>query len=81
MTTPTLFELDQREPASGPHVLLPNMAYACGGSILTKQGSFTFLTTAENFDSQVGCPDCHAIGYDALLNEQRTQQGRQAAVS
>lgn len=81
MTTPALFELDDREPAIGPHVLLPNMGYACGGSILTKQGSFTFLTNAELFNGQVGCPDCHGLGFDALQAEQRAQQGRQAVMS
>lgn len=71
----TLFEIDDREQTTGPHVLLPNMAYACGGNILTKTGGFMFLG-ADNF-AEIGCADCAAIGHDALLTEQRAQQGRQ----
>ena len=35
MVDGALFTIDDREPSAGPHVLLPNMAYGCGGSILT----------------------------------------------
>lgn len=77
--TLALFDLDDRKPAIGPHVLLPNMGYACGGSILDKQGGFLFLGL-HNF-AEVGCPECRAIGHDALLAEQKAQQGRQADVA
>lgn len=81
MTTPapTLFDLDDRTPSAGPHVLMPSMGYACGGSILTTQGGFMFLTET-NFD-QVGCPECRALGHVELLAEQRAQQGRQAVAA
>lgn len=74
-----LFDLDDREPSTGPHVLMPNMAYACGGNPLTKQGGFMFLGL-DNF-AEVGCADCRAVGRDALFAEQRAMQGRQAVVS
>ena len=79
MVDGALFIIDDREPSAGPHVLLPNMAYGCGGSILTKQGGFV-VGAAGDFD-RVGCPDCRAIGQAALLEEQAAQQGRQADVS
>jgi len=62
-----------------PIHVVPNMAYGCGGSILTKQGGFV-VGAAGDFD-RVGCPDCRAIGQAALLEEQAAQQGRQADVS
>lgn len=75
----TLFEIDDREPATGPHVLLPDMSYACGGNILTKAGGFMFLG-ADNF-AAVGCGECRTIGPAELLATQRAMQGRQAAAS
>ena len=77
--TSTLFDIDDREPTPGPHALLPNMAYGCGGSIITKQGGF-IVGAAGDFD-RVGCPECRAIGQEALLAEQAAQQGRQADVA
>lgn len=78
MIAETLFEIDEREQVDGPHVLLPNMSYACGGNVLTKTGGFMFLGLT-NF-AEIGCPTCRTIGHDALLTEQRAQQGRQADV-
>lgn len=78
--TSALFELDDREITAGPHVLLPNMAYACGGSIQTKQGGFVVGAAGDNW-ARVGCPDCRAIGQDTILAEQQAQQGRQADVA
>jgi hypothetical protein len=75
-----LFDVDDREPAIGPHVLMPNMSYGCGGSILTKQGGFVVGAAGDNWP-RVGCPECRAIGQDALLAEQAEQQGRQEAAS
>ena len=79
MTDRVLFDLDDREPAAGPHVLMPNMGYACGGSILTKQGGFMFLGP-DNWH-EVGCPECRGLGHAELLEEQHAQQGRQEAAS
>ncbi len=78
-TSGVLFELDGREPTPGPHVLMPNMAYACGGSILTKQGGF--VVGASGDFTLVGCPECRDLGQDALLAEQAAQQGRQVVAS
>lgn len=66
---------DAREVCPGPHVLLPNMSYACGGSILTKTGGFMFIGP-DNF-ADIGCPDCAAIGHDELRTEVRRQQGKE----
>lgn len=78
MTDGWLFQIDDREPTPGPHVLMPSMGYACGGSILTKQGGFVVGAAGDNWP-RVGCPECRAIGQDVLLAEQAAQQGRQEA--
>lgn len=75
----TLFDLDVREgDEHAVHVLLPDMSYACGGSILTKRGHFT--VGAHRWD-EVTCPDCRVHGQDVLLEESRAMQGRQADMS
>lgn len=76
---PALEGLELRE-GSDPtvvHVLMPNMAYACGGSILTKVG--TFVVGARPW-SRVTCPDCVALGESTLLEESLAQQGRQQEI-
>lgn len=79
MSQPALFDLDDREgDPESVHVLMPSMAYACGGSILTKRGHFTVGASEW---SRVTCPDCRALGRDGLIEEQRAQQGRQAGVA
>lgn len=76
---PTLFEVDNREGTGDvTHVLMPNMAYACGGSILTKAGHFT---VGPHLWDAVTCPGCRQQGHDALAAECREQQGRQADVA
>lgn len=75
----TLFELDDREgSADVRHVLMPNMAYACGGNILTKRGSFA---VGINEWSAITCPECQAHGEETLRAEMRAMQGRQAGVA
>lgn len=73
---PTLFRVDEREQCPGPHVLLPNMSYACGGDITAKTGGFMFIGP-DNY-SEVGCPDCSAIGHQELRLAVRRIQGRSA---
>lgn len=58
------------------HVLMPCMAYACGGDIVTKGGHFVFDPVGER--GKVDCPECRALDPDALVVEMRRQQGRQA---
>jgi hypothetical protein len=57
------------------HVLMPCMAYACGGDIVSKGGHFQ---VGINDWSAVSCPDCRALDPDALRVEMRRQQGAQA---
>ena len=79
VVTEALFELDDREGSADiRHVLMPNMAYACGGSILTKRGHFTVGITT--WDA-VTCEECRAHGEDSLRAEMRAMQGRQAGVA
>lgn len=74
----TLFDFDPRAGDDTTHVLMPNMAYACGGNILTKRGHFTVgITTWE----AVTCADCRTEGEPALRAECRAMQGRQASVA
>lgn len=77
----TLFDLEPTDDRIGPdvtHVLMPDMSYACGGSILTKRGHFT--VGAHRWDD-VTCADCRVHGQDALMTESRAMQGRQADVA
>lgn len=78
MSEPALFDIDTRAGAEVTHVLMPNMAYACGGSILTKRGHFTVGITT--WDA-VTCDDCRTTGEDVLRAEIRAMQGRQADVA
>lgn len=67
---------DTREgDSSTVHVLMPNMAYACGGNILSKAGHFTCGAADWDF---VTCPGCRAVGRDAVSVEVGRQQGRQS---
>lgn len=75
----TLFDFDTREgDADARHVLMPNMAYACGGNILTKRGVFTVGVSDW---AKVTCPDCRAHGEAELRADIRAMQGRQAGVA
>jgi hypothetical protein len=80
----TLFDLepvDEREgSARNTHVLLPDMSYACGGSILTKRGHFRVGVGGGNW-AKVTCAECRSIGEDVLAAESRAMQGRQADVA
>ena len=64
----------ESRPNAGRHVLLPNMSYACGGSILTKDGGFTVGVGAGQWDD-VTCPECRGYGRDYLAAVCRYQQG------
>ena len=61
------------------HVLMPNMAYWCGGSILTKAG--TFVVGVGGNWGQVTCPECRAGGKETIQAEIAAQQGRQQVVA
>lgn len=67
---------EERAAREGPddvvHVLLPNMAYACGGNILTKNGS---SVCGVGGWTKVTCADCRAYGYDYLRAIQTWMQG------
>ena len=79
MTELALFEIDDREGNPDlTHVLMPNMAYTCGGSILTKRG--TFVVGVGGTWDRVTCPDCRAVGLEQIQAEIAAQQGRQADV-
>lgn len=79
----TLFDLEPADAREGDpsltHVLMPNMAYWCGGSILTKAG--TFVVGIGGNWGQVTCPECRAGGKDAIQVEIAAQQGRQQVVA
>lgn len=75
----TLFELDDRTgPADVTHVLMPNMAYTCGGNILTVHGH---VQVGVRDWSLVTCAECQAIGEQTIRDECRAQQGRQAGAA
>lgn len=74
-----LVETDDREGSpEHRHVLMPNMAYACGGSILTKRGGFTVGTSLWQ---RVTCPVCRGLGRAFLATECKRQQGNQERVA
>ena len=79
----TLFDLEPADTREGDptvtHVLMPNMAYWCGGSILTKAGAFV-VGVGGNW-SQVTCPVCRAGGKETIQAEIAAQQGRQQVVA
>lgn len=54
------------------HILMPNMAWACGGSIATKGGHIEFLSGWDN----VTCPDCLSEGRASIFLRSRRQQWR-----
>ncbi|WP_182379811.1 hypothetical protein [Nocardioides sp. WS12] len=56
------------------HILMPNMAWACGGNIVTKGGHIKFL----NKWDEVTCPECIAEGRDAISARTRRQQGQES---
>lgn len=80
----TLFDLEPADDRAGSeaatHVLMPNMAYACGGNILTKKGRFRVGANGDNWLS-ITCPDCLAFGQESITRESRRQQGSQADVA
>lgn len=55
------------------HVLMPNMGYACGETILTVAGHFEMGTS--NFD-KVTCPGCRAEGIEEIRVRMRRQMGQ-----
>ena len=79
----TLFDLEAVDTREGDptltHVLMPNMAYWCGGSILAKAG--TFVVGVGGNWGQVTCPECRAGGKEAIQAETAAQQGRQQVVA
>lgn len=77
----TLFDLEPTDERIGPdvtHVLMPDMSYACGGSILTKRGHFQ---VGINDWATIDCAECRHFGEQALRAEMRRQQGHQADVA
>lgn len=63
------------------HVLMPNMAYACGLTVLdfpAGQGRFVVGAGEDRWDD-VTCPECRAPGRDALLADSRRMQGLEVA--
>lgn len=54
------------------HILMPNMAWACGGSIITKGGHIGWLHTYD----KVTCPDCLSEGFQETQRRQRAQLGQ-----
>lgn len=77
----TLFDLEPADERTGPdaaHVLMPDMSYACGGSILTKRGHFQ---VGIRDWAAIDCAECRQYGEDELRAEMRRQQGRQADVA
>jgi hypothetical protein len=56
------------------HVLQPNMAWACGGNIVTKGGHIGWLHEWET----ITCPECLAFDREELAAESAAMQGRQA---
>jgi hypothetical protein len=66
--------------AGRTHVLMPNMVYACGGSILDDepkpQGGRRYQIGVEDW-SAVTCPDCLAFGEVDVRNMINRQQGRE----
>ena len=57
------------------HVLMPTMAYACDGSILTKKGKSVFGALTD-WD-EVTCEACSAIGQEVIWREAKRQQGHE----
>lgn len=75
--------LHEQEAAADPragwvHVLMPNMAYACGGGPLGladggPRGLFRVGTNASEWP-QVTCPECRAGGLREVLERTHRQQ-------
>ena len=63
------------DPDPHCHVLMPCMAYACGGDVL--QGGTFVLGPSREWD-KVTCPECLGLGREALREECQRQQGAQA---
>lgn len=83
MTQLALFDVapprrtDRRPDSDLTHILMPCMAWACGGDIVTKGGHIAFLDQLD----RVTCPDCLALDPEELRSEQRRQQGKQAVMA
>lgn len=77
----TLFDLEPTtrharqccEGTCDTHALMPNMAYACGETILTIGGHFEIGT---NNYTAVTCTDCRAQGIERIRWRTRRQQDR-----
>lgn len=81
MSDVALFDLEPVDDRSGPdvtHVLMPDMSYACGGSVLTKRGHFQ--VGISNW-AAIDCNGCREPGESTLRLEIRAMQGRQADVA
>ncbi|MGJ9414421.1 hypothetical protein ACHAAC_17105 [Aeromicrobium sp. CF4.19] len=68
-------------PATGvAHVILPNMATACGIDFLTMrdQGDSS-IYNAQTRWHEVSCPWCHSLGLGAVAHMGAQMQGRLAA--
>lgn len=65
-------ERDQREGPDVVHVLMPNMGYACGGNILTVNG--TSQCGISDWDA-ITCEACRSWGPNYLVAMQMWMQG------
>ena len=61
--------------ADHTHVLMPSMAYACGGDIVSVGGHFQIGIKKW---AKITCPKCRACDPDELRAEMRRQQRAQA---
>lgn len=76
-----LFAADETELPAEVHVLMPCMAYACGETILTVDGSFVMGVHADQDWNAITCAGCRGYGREEIQTESRRQQGRQAVAS
>lgn len=60
------------------HVLMPCMLFACGGSMLDRLHRGFVLGTNDELWATVDCPDCRALGQEAIRAASRRQQGVEA---
>lgn len=66
-------KIDRSGSDADVHVLMPTMAYACGGSILTTKGRSVFSAITE-WDA-VTCNGCRELGQELIWRSARHSQG------